>query len=135
MNSPIANATEKNTQLNSQAAMRQKKRLLKMRLTTLHTRPKIYRMIQIVLVGPLVVLWGGVAYWFGFGSEAILKTVFPPLMAPVLLTATIASALLWTMLHLKNTPTAKQVSWRVDIFLCLFILFSMLVVVGQMMRV
>ena len=103
------------------------------RLTTIHNHPKIYRLIQIVLVGPIVGLWGGVAYWFGFGSEAILKTVFPPMLVPILLTVTIVTAFFWTMLHLRSTSGDKQITLRLDTVLCLLILFSMIVVLGQVM--
>lgn len=45
----------------------------------------IYWLVQSFLVGPLVVLWAGVAYWFGFSSGVILRFVFPPMAVPLVL--------------------------------------------------
>ena len=47
--------------------------------------PITYWLVQSLLVGPLVVLWAGVAYWFGFSSGVLLKFVFPPMAVPMFL--------------------------------------------------
>src|SRR5215813_9926812 len=69
---------------------------------SVRNRPVIYWGVHAVLTGPLVLLWAGVAYWFGFGSGAILKTVFPPMAAPLALFALTTAAFGWTAIHSKN---------------------------------
>lgn len=98
-------------------------------------KPLIYWLVNILLIGPLILLWAGVAYWFGFASGVIMKTVFPPILAPVLLTSVLLSGLTWTALHLRHSPKEKQVRLRVDLLLLAFIVFSILMVVGQMMNI
>ena len=106
-----------------------------MRITNLQENPKFYWTIQLFLIGPLILLWGGVAYWFGFGSEVIMRLVFPKLMAPTLLLVILSGAFIWTLLHLRNTPPERQMAWAIDLFLCGFILFSLFLLAGQIMSV
>jgi hypothetical protein len=90
-----------------------------------------YWAVQLFLIGPLVLLWGGVAYWFGFSSGVILKMVFPPMFVPLVLLFFPLVAFVWTLIHLKRTPREKELVWGADILLCAFIAFSMLIVAGQ----
>src|SRR5687768_6591611 len=102
-----------------------------MRLYKLNSKPHFYWSVHLLLIGPLVALWAGVAYWFGFSSGVILKMVFPPMSVPLLLLVFPLAALGWTLLHLKRTPPEKQLVWGADIVICIFIAFSMLIVAGQ----
>ncbi len=102
-----------------------------MRLSKLNSKTHFYWAVQLVLIGPLVVLWAGVAYWFGFSSGVILRFVFSPMSVPLVLLFFPLAAFIWTMIHFKKTPPEKQLVWGADIVLCIFILFSMFIVAGQ----
>jgi hypothetical protein len=104
-----------------------------MRLTQLKNKPAFYWGIHAVLTGPLVLLWAGVAYWFGYGSGAILKTVFPAMLAPLGLFALTTAAFGWTAIHSKNTPSHNRVAKGIDTFLFIFTGLSMFIVAGQIM--
>lgn len=106
-----------------------------MRLPDLHKRPKFYWTIHLFLAGPLILLWGGVAYWFSYSSGILLKIVFPPMLAPALPILLLICGFVWTVAHLRSTPSAEHTNRGVDILICGFILFSMILVFGQMMTV
>ncbi|MEP6847892.1 MAG: hypothetical protein ABI999_03485 [Acidobacteriota bacterium] len=89
--------------------------------------------VHALLTGPLILLWAGVAYWFGFGSGAILKTVFPPMSAPLGLFALITAAFGWTAVHSRNIPPEDKLARGVDHLLCMFLGLSMFIVAGQVM--
>lgn len=93
--------------------------------------PFTYWFIQSLLVGPLVVLWAGVAYWFGFSSGVILRFVFPPMAVPLILLIFPLGAFLWTVRHFVKTPRERQAARAVDVAVCAFLLFSILIVAGQ----
>lgn len=99
---------------------------------SIRNKPYFYWAGHAVLTGPLVLLWAGVAYWFGYGSEAILKTVFPPMAAPLALFALTTAAFGWTAIHSKNTRSDDRVAKGVDTLLCIFTGLSMLIVAGQL---
>jgi hypothetical protein len=102
-----------------------------MRLLKLNGKAHFYWTIQLILIGPLILLWGGVAYWFGFSSGVILKMVFPPMSVPLILLVFPLTALIWTVLHIMRTPPEKHLVRGADILLCIFIAFSMFIVAGQ----
>lgn len=93
--------------------------------------PVTYWLIQSLLIGPLVVLWAGVAYWFGFSSGVILRFVFPPMAVPLVLLIFPAAGFVWTVRHFRKTPRERQLARAADVAVCLFLLFSMLIVAGQ----
>jgi hypothetical protein len=95
--------------------------------------PKFYWIVHIFLLGPLVVLWAGVAYWFGYGSGAILKTFFPSMSAPIGLFALTTAGFGWTALHSKDIPPQNHLARGIDMLLCIFLGFSMFIVAGQVM--
>lgn len=90
-----------------------------------------YWLVQSLLIGPLVVLWAAVAYWFGFSSGVILRFVFPPMAVPLLLMVFPATAFVWTVRHFRRTPRERQLARAADVAVCLFLLFSMVIVAGQ----
>jgi len=100
---------------------------------SIRNKPYFYWGVHLVLTGPLVLLWAGVAYWFGYGSEAILKTVLPPMLAPLGLFALTTAAFGWTAVHSKNTPRHDRVAKGIDTLLCIFTGLSMFIVAGQVM--
>lgn len=98
-----------------------------------HNNPRIYWAIQCLLLGPLLLLWAGVAYWFGFGSETILRTVVSPAIGPISPLVLLVVALVWTLRHLRKTPAERQIRFSLDHLICLLILFSMFILAGQVM--
>jgi hypothetical protein len=90
-----------------------------------------YWLIQLLLVGPLVLLWAGVAYWFGFSSGVILRFVFPPMAVPMFLLIFPVAGFLWTARHFIRTPRERQLARGADVVVCIFLLFSILIVAGQ----
>lgn len=94
-------------------------------------RPLTYWLVHIFLIGPLVVLWAGVAYWFGFSSGVILRFVFPPMAVPMFLLIFPVAGFVWTMVHFARTPPERERSRFADVVICLFILFSLLIIAGQ----
>jgi hypothetical protein len=100
---------------------------------SIRNKPYFYWGIHALLTGPLVLLWAAVAYWFGSGSEAILKTVLPPMAAPLGLLALITAAFAWTAAHSKNVPREDKFARGVDNLLCVFLGLSMFIVAGQVM--
>ena len=90
-----------------------------------------YWLVHIVLIGPLVVLWAAVAYWFGFSSGVILRLVFPPMAVPMFLLVFPAAGLIWTLRHFLKTPRERQLARAADAAVCVFLLFSLLIVAGQ----
>jgi hypothetical protein len=93
--------------------------------------PITYWLVQSLLIGPLVVLWAGVAYWFGFSSGVILRFVFPPMAVPMFLLVFPIAAFLWTVRHFVGTPRERQLARGADVVVCIFLLFSILIVAGQ----
>lgn len=93
--------------------------------------PVTYWLIQSLLLGPLFVLWAGVAYWFGFSSGVILRFVFPPMAVPLILLIFPAVGFVWTVRHFRKTPRERQLARAADVMVCLFLAFSMLIVAGQ----
>jgi len=100
---------------------------------SIRNKPYFYWGVHLVLTGPLVLLWAGVAYWFGYGSEAILKTVLPPMLAPLGLFALTTAAFGWTAVHSKNTRIDDRLAKGIDTLLCIFTGLSMFIVAGQVM--
>ncbi|MGH9818680.1 MAG: hypothetical protein ACRD43_00820 [Pyrinomonadaceae bacterium] len=100
---------------------------------SIKNKPIFYWGVHAVLTGPLVLLWAGVAYWFGYGSEAILKTVFPPMLVPLGLFALITAAFGWAAIHSINTPPDNRLARGIDTLLCIFTGLSMFIVAGQIM--
>lgn len=93
--------------------------------------PITYWFVQSRLIGPLVVLWAGVAYWFGFSSGVLLRFVFPPMAVPMFLLIFPIAGFLWTARHFVKTPRERQLARGADMLVCLFLLFSILIVAGQ----
>lgn len=93
--------------------------------------PITYWLVHIFLIGPLVVLWAGVAYWFGFSSGVILRFVFPPMAVPIFLLVFPVGAFIWTLLHFTRTPRERELARGADVMVCIFILFSLLIIAGQ----
>ena len=93
--------------------------------------PITYWLIQSLLIGPLVLLWAGVAYWFGFSSGVILRFVFPPMAVPLFLLIFPIAGFVWTALHFRKTPRERQLARGADIMVCVFLLFSIFIVAGQ----
>ncbi len=93
--------------------------------------PLTYWLVHIALIGPLVVLWAGVAYWFGFSSGVLLRFVFPPMAVPMFLMIFPVAAFVWTMVHFARTPRDWQLTRAADVLVCVFILFSLLIIAGQ----
>lgn len=91
----------------------------------------VYWFIQFLMLGPLVVLWAGVAYWFGFSSGVILRFVFPPMAVPMFLLIFPVAAFVWTMVHFARTPRDRQLARAADVLVSVFILFSLLIIAGQ----
>ncbi len=104
-----------------------------MRLPNSNKQRRVYWTIQTLLIGPIILLWSGVAYWFGFASEVLLRIVMPDLLAPLFLTGLLVAAFVWTMLHRCRIPRCESEARRTDTAICVFIAFSMLLVVGQLM--
>jgi hypothetical protein len=102
-----------------------------MKMMSITNKPAIYWGVQAALIGPLIILWCGVAYWFGFASEILMRTVFPRRLAPLLLLTALGGALVWTGLHLKSTPAEERRARTVDIWIIVFILFSIFLLAGQ----
>jgi hypothetical protein len=100
---------------------------------SIRNKPVLYWGVHVILTGPLVLLWAGVAYWFGYGSGAILKTVFPPMSAPLGLFALVTAAFGWTAIHSKDTPPENKLAKGVDALLCIFTGLSLFIVAGQLM--
>lgn len=90
-----------------------------------------YWLVHALLIGPLVVLWAGVAYWFGFSSGVILRFVFPPMAVPMFLLIFPAAAFVWTLIHFARTPPERELARFADVLVCIFILFSLLIIAGQ----
>lgn len=90
-----------------------------------------YWLVHIFLIGPLIVLWAGVAYWFGFSSGVILRFVFPPMAVPMFLLIFPVAAFVWTMVHFAKTPPERELARGADVMVCIFILFSLLIIAGQ----
>ena len=86
-----------------------------------------------LLMAPVILMWCGVAYWFGFASEVILKLAFPPTLAPVAFSLLLLTALAWTLWHRSRVPRWRREVRRTDTAICVFIAFSMLLVIGQFM--
>jgi hypothetical protein len=93
--------------------------------------PVTYWFVQTLLIGPLVLLWAGVAYWFGFSSGVLLKFVFPPMAVPMFLLVFPVAGFLWTVRHFARTPRERQLARGADVVVCMFLLFSILIVAGQ----
>ena len=90
-----------------------------------------YRTVQFLFVGPLIVLWAGVAYWFGFSSGVILRLVFPPMAVPMFLLVFPVAGFIWTLRHFLKTPRERHSARTADVVVCLFLLFSIVIVAGQ----
>lgn len=93
--------------------------------------PIAYWLVHVFLIGPLIVLWAGVAYWFGFSSGVLLRFVFPPMAVPMFLLIFPVAAFIWTMVHFAKTPPERQLARAADVVVCIFVLFSLLIVAGQ----
>lgn len=104
-----------------------------MQFSNTYKQRRLYWAIQMLLIGPIVLMWCGVAYWFGFASEVILKTVFPRSLAPLAFFALLLAALVFTLRHRSRVPRREIGVRRTDTAICIFIAFSMLLVFGQIM--
>ncbi|MGD9564149.1 MAG: hypothetical protein AB7F88_18350 [Pyrinomonadaceae bacterium] len=93
--------------------------------------PITYWLVHTALIGPLIVLWAGVAYWFGFSSGVILRFVFPPMAVPLFLLVFPVAGLIWAICHFVRTPSERQLARGADVVVCVFLLFSILIVAGQ----
>lgn len=91
----------------------------------------VYWTIHLFLIGPLVLLWAGVAYWFGFSSGVILSFVFPPMAVPMFLLIFPLAAFFWTLFHYLKTPPERQLARGADVIVCIFLSFSLLIIAGQ----
>lgn len=100
-------------------------------MTRIINSPITYWLIQSLLIGPLVILWAGVAYWFGFSSGVILRFVFPPMAVPMFLLICPVAGFLWTVRHFVRTPRERQLARGADVVVCIFLLFSIVIVAGQ----
>ncbi|MFT3744020.1 MAG: hypothetical protein QM785_06955 [Pyrinomonadaceae bacterium] len=103
-----------------------------MRYSNPHNR-RTYWTVQMLLMAPVILMWCGVAYWFGFASEVILKLAFPPMLAPAAFSLLLLTALAWTLWHRSRVPRWRPEIRRIDTAICVFIAFSMLLVIGQIM--
>lgn len=90
-----------------------------------------YWLVHLLLIGPLIILWAGVAYWFGFSSGVILRFIFPPMAVPLFLLIFPVGAFIWTVIHFARTPPERELARFADVVVCLFILFSLLIIAGQ----
>ena len=86
-----------------------------------------------LLISPIILMWCGVAYWFGFASEVILKTAFPAPMAPVAFLALLSTAVVWTLWNRRRIPRRDRDVRRTDSVILAFLGFSVLLVIGQIM--
>ena len=92
--------------------------------------PIAYWLVHVALIGPLL-LWAGVAYWFGFSSGVLLRFVFPPMAVPMFLLVFPVGAFVWTVIHFAKTPPERQLARAADVMVCIFVLFSLLIIAGQ----
>lgn len=91
----------------------------------------LYWLVHSLLIGPLIVLWACVAYWFGFSSGVILRFVFPPMAVPLFLLIFPVAAFVWTVVHFARTPPERELARFADVIVCVFILFTLLIIAGQ----
>jgi len=86
-----------------------------------------------LLLAPVILMWCGVAYWFGFASEVILTTAFPVSLAPASFLLLLIAGFAWTLWHRSRVPRWRRELRRTDTAICVFLAFSMLLVIGQIM--
>lgn len=104
-------------------------------LTKLREKGIYYRVMQIVLISPLFIMWAGALQFYQTRSVGLLKTFFPvEWWTPVLVIGLPAAAFLFTLYRMFRRDPEK-LAWGLDILLCLFVGFSMLVLLGQILSV
>lgn len=93
------------------------------------------RIAQLVLISPLFLMWAGAFQFYRTRSVGLLKTFFPvEWWTPVLVIGLPAAAFIFTLYRMyRRSP--EKLEWSLDIPLCLFVGFSMLVLIGQILNV
>jgi glucan phosphoethanolaminetransferase (alkaline phosphatase superfamily) len=104
-------------------------------LAKIRTSLGSYRVAQVLLISPLFLMWAGAFQFYRTRSVGLLKTFFPvEWWTPVVVIGLPAAACLFTLYRMyRRSP--EKLAWSLDILLCLFVGFSMLILVGQILNV
>ena len=99
-----------------------------------HGGSRRYRMMQLALVSPLVLLWAGFFEFYRTRSVELLRTLFPAeWWSAVLLVGLPVAAFLFTLYRMfRRSP--EKLDWSLDILLCLFVGCSMFILIGQVLN-
>lgn len=93
-----------------------------------------YRLAQLALISPLVVMWAGFFEFYRTRSVELLRTLFPAeWWSAVLLVGLPLAAFLFTLYRMfRRSP--EKLDWSLDILLCLFVGCSMFILIGQVLN-
>jgi glucan phosphoethanolaminetransferase (alkaline phosphatase superfamily) len=92
-----------------------------------------YRLLQLLMVSPLVLMWVGFFEFYRTRSVELLRTLFPAdWWSAVLLVGLPLAAFLFTLYRMfRRSP--DKFDWMLDILLCLFVGCSMFILIGQVL--